>query len=163
VSTVGSFQELIALLDEGKVMHRSDPESSAVQILTEQRGVEGMQVIRWQELDGVLQFIQSVPLTAPAERIAAVAEAVARLNHALAIPGLDYDQDRNLLAFRTYLPIFPRGAVGGDEVQAMFRITVKTAVDLLPTLRRVCEGDIAPADVLADAQRELSQSTVTPS
>ncbi len=158
-TTIRSYSDLLALLEGEGVMHQADAAENAVLIPTAQRGVEGVQLIRWQERDGVIQFIQSMPLATPAERVAAVSEALLRLNHALAIPGLDFDHALGIVSFRTYLPIFSGGDESGVEpfkIQAMFRISSKTAVDVVPVLRRVIAGDLAAADVVAEVQRELA-------
>ena len=82
-----------------------------------------------------------------------VSDALTRLNHALAIPGFDLNHEHGLIAYRLYLPIYPRGSVRPNEVQAMFRLTVKTAADFFPTLRRIVAGEIKPEDVVDEAKR----------
>ena len=82
-----------------------------------------------------------------------VSDAVTRLNHALAIPGFDLNHQHGLVAYRLYLPIYPRGSIRPNEVQAMFRLTVKTAADFFPTIRRIIAGEIKPEDIVDEAKK----------
>jgi len=153
---ISSYQDLVNLLVKDGVQHEADAASKSARILTEQNGFSGVQLIRWQEEDGVLQFIQSMPIEVADDKLAAIESAVARLNHALAWPGLDVNHEYHMVAYRVVLPLLPRGLVLPQEIRACFRLAVKTAADLTPTLLRVITGVTAPADVLADAQREMA-------
>lgn len=153
---ISSYQDLVSLLVKDGVQHEADAASKSARILTEQNGFSGVQLIRWQEEDGVLQFIQSMPIEVADDKLAAIESAVARLNHALAWPGLDVNHEYHMVAYRVVLPLLPRGLVLPQEIRACFRLAVKTAADLTPTLLRVITGVTAPADVLADAQREMA-------
>lgn len=153
---ISSYQDLVNLLVKDGVQHEADAASKSARILTEQNGLSGVQLIRWQEEDGVLQFIQSMPIEVADDKLAAIESSVARLNHALAWPGLDVNHEYHMVAYRVVLPLLPRGLVLPQEIRACFRLAVKTAADLTPTLLRVITGVTAPADVLADAQREMA-------
>jgi hypothetical protein len=161
-NAIASFADLVHLLERDGVFHQVDVDESTVQIATQRGSLDSVLIIRWQEVDGVVQFIQAVPLEVPASRLAAVVDAVTRLNHVLAIPGFDVNHDRRMLAYRLYLPIYPRGAVRAAEIQAMFRLTVKTAADLMPVLARVIAGETHPEGVVADAQREYAAQNPPP-
>jgi hypothetical protein len=160
---ITSYQEFLLFLDRESVLHQPDPTAKAVSIPTEQKQIEGVQFIRWQDEDGILQFIQSMAVEVPVEQVAAVESAIARLNHALAWPGLDLNHDSRGVAYRVVLPLLPRGGVEPREIQSCFRLAVRTATDLVPTLRRVASGTTAPADVLADAQRQFASDASAPS
>ncbi len=161
-NAIASFRELVHLLDRDAVFHKADASDMTVQIPTQRGPLDSVLLVRWQESDGVIQFIQAIPLEVPEQRLADVVDAVTRLNHVLAIPGFDVNHARKLLAYRLYLPIYPRGAVRASEIQAMFRLTVKTAAELLPVLARVLSGQTRPADVVADAQREYAAQNAPP-
>lgn len=156
-NSIASFQDLVNLLESDGVPHQSDVAGMMVQIPTQRGTLDSVMLIRWQKDDGVIQFIQALPLTIPDDKLAATVDAVTRLNHVLAIPGFDVNHDRKLLAYRLYLPIYPRGAVGATEVQSMFSLTVKSASELLPVLARVVAGQVKPEDVVADAQQEYAK------
>jgi hypothetical protein len=155
---IASYADLLSLLNRDGVMHQADAESKSVRIPTKQpdKGIEGVQLIRWQDEDGVLQFIQSIPVNVSAENIAPLEAALAHLNHALPWPGLDLNHEYRLLAYRLALPILPRGSLEPMEIQSVFSLAVKTAADLTPTLRRIAAGELAPDGAVADVQRELA-------
>lgn len=151
---ISSYSELLELLAREGVLHQARTEEKSVTIPTEKGSLDGMLLMRWQDSDGIIQFIQSMPLEIPADKLALVESAIARLNHALALPGFDLNHEYRLLTYRQVLPIYPRGYVHPAEIQAMFRVTVKTASDFLPTLARVLRGEGTLANIVADAQRD---------
>jgi hypothetical protein len=156
---VKSFADLLALLARDGVPHEPNPTARSVHIPTEHKGVAGVQLVRWQDADAVLQFIQSMSVEIPEDRVAAVASATLRLNHALAWPGLDLDEDSRRLAFRVVLPLLPRGGVEPREIQTCFRIAVSAAADLGLVLQRVASGAMAPTDIVAEVARDLAAQT----
>lgn len=151
---IASYPDLLELLAREGVLHQARTEEKSVTIPTEKGALDGMLLMRWQESDGIIQFIQSLPLEIPADKIAAMESAIARLNHALALPGFDLNHEYRMLTYRQILPIYPRGYVHPAEIQAMFRVTVKTAADFLPTLARILRGEGKLENIVADAQRD---------
>lgn len=160
---VASYDELVALLVADKVPHEPSPTERSVRIPTRGRGVDGVQVIRWQPQDGVVQFIQSVAGNLPDDRLPALAEAVARINHVLPVPGLDLGHETRILAYRVALPLLPRGSVSAEEIRACFRYAVRTASALAATLARVAAAEIPPEAAVADARNALVAPTPHPS
>jgi hypothetical protein len=159
---IASYSELLELLAREGVLHQARTEEKSVTIPTEKGSLDGMLLMRWQDSDGIIQFIQSMPLEIPADKVALVESAIARLNHALALPGFDLNHEYRLLTYRQVLPIYPRGYVHPAEIQAMFRVTVKTASDFLPTLARVLRGEGTLANIVADAQRDAEAAAAAP-
>ncbi len=158
-SAVASYREL--LIRDG-VLYQGDPAANAVRIPTQRDGLEGVQVIRWQEHDGVLQYIQSLLRDVPEDRLAALEGAVTRLNHALAWPGLDLHHAGRLVCYRLVLPLAPRGSVEPREVRACFGAAVRAGALLTPALRRVIAGEVAPADVVAEVRQALGAESAEP-
>jgi len=155
---ITSYQDLWTLLKQQNVMHEAEPATKSMLLPTVWNAIEGVQVIRWQDQDNVIQFIQSMPLEIPDLYISAVESAIARLNHSMALPGLDLNHQGHIVAYRMALPLLPRGFVLPEEVQTCFRIALQTATGLVPTLRRLLAGDIEPFEVIADAQKEFSSA-----
>ena len=81
---------------------------------------------------------------------------ITRLNHAYAIPGAGLDPDSRAAYFRTYVPI-ATGPVPSAVVQAMFSMTVSSAANLQPVLQAVVAGQVAPADVVAAVNQQMSK------
>ncbi len=160
---IASYPELLELLAREGVLHQARTEEKSVTIPTEKGTLDGMLLMRWQDSDGVIQFIQSLPLEIAEDKLALVESAIARLNHALALPGFDLNHEYRLLTYRQVLPIYPRGYVHPTEIQAMFRVTVKTASDFLPTVARILRGEGTLGNIVADAQRDAeSAAAATP-
>ncbi|MBL8636728.1 MAG: YbjN domain-containing protein [Myxococcales bacterium] len=152
-NSIGNFADLVKLLEKDGVLHKTDLAEQTVQIPTQRGELDSVLLMRWQDSDGVVQFIQALPIEVPADKLLIVSDAVTRLNHALAIPGFDLNHQHGLVAYRLYLPIYPRGSVRPNEVQAMFRLTVKTAADFFPTIRRIIAGEIQPEAIVDEAKK----------
>jgi hypothetical protein len=153
---IESFADLVHLLEREGVFHRSNLAEMTVEIPTQRGSLDSVMLVRWQPSDGVIQFIQALPLSVADDQIGCLVDAVTRLNHVLAIPGFDVNHPRKILAYRLYLPLQPRGGVTAVEIQRMFQLTVKTASELMPVLARVLSGQTRPEEVVADAQREYA-------
>lgn len=153
---ISSYEDLVNLLTHDGVAFNAEPQVQTVRVQTQMRGIDGEQLIRFQDLDGVMQFIQWMPIiNIPISAMPAVESAVSRLNHLLAVPGLDLNHQHRFVAYRVALPILPGQGVSPDIVRACFRIAVKSGMDLVPTLRRVVSGELPPEAVLEDAAREM--------
>ena len=152
-NAIGNFPDLVKLLEKDGVLHKTDIPEQTVQIPTQRGELDSVLLMRWQESDGVIQFIQALPIEVPADRLPVLSDALTRLNHALAIPGFDLNHEHGLVAYRLYLPIYPRGSVRPNEIQAMFRLTVKTAADFYPTIRRIIAGEVKPEKVVEEAKK----------
>lgn len=151
---IASYSDLLDLLAREGVLHQARAEEQSVTIPTQKGTLDGLLLMRWQESDGVIQFIQSLPFEIAEAKVALMESAIARLNHALALPGFDLNHEFRAITYRQVLPIYPRGYVHPAEIQAMFRVTVKTASDFLPTLVRVMNGGSQVETIVADAQRD---------
>lgn len=155
-TVINSYQDLVNLLTQDGVAYTAEPQAQTVRVSTQMRGIEGEQLIRFQDADGVMQFIQWMPLTnIPLAAMPAIESAVSRLNHLLAVPGLDVNHQHRFVAYRVALPILPGLGVSAEVVRACFRIAVKSGMDLVPTLRRIISGELQPEGVLDDAAREM--------
>lgn len=154
---VRSFADLLALLQRDGVPHEANLPGSELVIPTQRGALDAVLLLRWQQDAGVVQFIQPLPFEIPAERIPALEAAICRLNPALVVAGFELAYDQRRVGFRTTLPFMPRGGLSAEEIQAYFRVTVKTAADFLPTLQRIAQGLASPQNVLTDAQADMAQ------
>lgn len=158
---ISSYQDLVNLLTHDGVAFTAEPQVQTVRVATQMRGIEGEQLIRFQDADGVMQFIQWMPITnIPLGAMPAMESAVSRLNHLLAVPGLDLNHQHRFVAYRVALPILSGQSVNADVVRACFRIAVKSGMDLVPTLRSIVSGELQPEGVLEDAAREMMDAVL---
>lgn len=154
---VCSFADLLALLQKDGVPHEANLPGAELIIPTQRGALDAVLLLRWQQDAGVVQFIQPLPFEVPKERIPALEAAICRLNPALVVSGFELAYEQRRIGFRTTLPFMPRGGLTAEEIQAFFRVTVKTAADFLPTLSRIAQGLASPENVLADAQADMAQ------
>lgn len=155
-SLLTRFDDLVDLFIQDRVLHRVDVARATVTIPTRRGELDGALSIRWQARDGVAQIIQSVPLSVPTERRAALGAALVRLNHGLALPGLGMNWDTGAVYYRLTLPLRPGGGLRPEDLRASFGFAVRTAARLLPALRRVTEEGASPDGVVADARVDLA-------
>lgn len=153
---IARYDDLLALLTRDRVPHQADPEGRSAAIPTARGPLTGVLVLRWQEEQGVLPFIQTLPVTVPPDRVSAVESALARLNHALILPGFGINHEARTLYYRVLMPLFPGRPPRDEDVRTMFRAVVKTAADFLPALRRVALEEGNPETVVADARVDLA-------
>lgn len=155
-NAITSYEELLDLLRKDGVLHQADLEERSVTIPTGRGELRGVLVIRWQADQGVMQLVQSLPFKVPDEQHAAYESALARINHALLIPGFGYNHEAGTPYYRLAMPIFPGRPPRAEDVRAAFRTAVKTAADFLPSLRRVATEGANPDTIVADARVDLA-------
>ena len=82
-TSIGNFPDLVKLLEKDGVLHKTDLAEQTVQIPTQRGELDSVLLMRWQDSDGVVQFIQALPIEVPADKLLIVSDAVTRLNHCL--------------------------------------------------------------------------------
>src|SRR5215218_209701 len=97
---IASFDDFIALAVKDGIPHVVDRESQVVQIPTKSGLLEGFLFVRWEKTLPYCQAIHPMIMEVPPERVAAVENALGRINHAVALPGFAYDYDRRFIYFR---------------------------------------------------------------
>jgi len=153
---VKNYKELVQLLQRDGVSHQANVSSSEVLIPTQRAQLDSVLILRWQEPEAVLQFIQPLNFEIPESRLNAMDAAVARLNPVLIIAGFEISHELRRVAFRSTLPLLPRGGLAPGEIQTYFRVAVKTAADFMPTLMRIAAGQAEPTTIVADAKRDFA-------
>ncbi|MFG0332061.1 MAG: YbjN domain-containing protein [Maioricimonas sp. JB049] len=143
------FDDIVAILKRDAVPHQIHAEQQFVTIPTRRNGFQGVMLIRWANADGVLHFVQNLPLEVPEERHSELIEAIVRLNHAYPVPGLGFNHVTNTTYFRMTVPIQPRGGLTDQEMTTYFNYALQQAINLAPTLQAVIDGAVAPDQSLA--------------
>jgi len=148
---LANFQDLLNLLKEDNVPHRANPEQQSVELPTQSGELEGEMLILWDARSSLVQCIHPLPFEVPEDRIPAAESAIARINHALTLPGFGLNHVSRLLYYRLSVPRRDDGTLSAQAVQRLFRTTVRTAADFyLPLSGVVLEGK-NPEQVMADA------------
>ena len=167
---VASPEDVFALLAADGVPHRVDAEHGQVLIPTRLGSEDAVLTLRWASADGLLQLFQDMGEVVAQPQIAAVEEAITRLNHAMPVPGFGLNPEQGRLYYRLTVPLrqgttacrrarrarspSTRSTCTSRPVtalRALFSAAVKNASDFLPVLRSVSRGEIAPAEVLTQA------------
>ena len=156
---IDTYEDLLAVLQRDSVLHRANRDDNSVQIPTQKNGIEGVMVIRWQEDDGMLQFIQSLPIEVPEDRVDSMARAICRLNHALPAPGFNMNVETRTVYYRLPVPLAPLGYVWDKQIQTYFAATLRNAVQFVSALSRIAL-DGYPADRLFELIRSESNDEV---
>jgi hypothetical protein len=147
------YQDVLELLNGDSVLHQADNKNQSIRIPTKRKDLDGVMIIRWQQKDGVVQFIQSMPMEVPEERVKSVETAMMRLNHALAIPGFAINHENRLPYYRLVVPIQPRGGLQDNELRSYFQVTLKQAAEFFAPLKEVAEKGADPIDVVEKIRR----------
>lgn len=158
---VRSLEDLVAILEGDKINHDANLKEQYVVVPIEKDGLKAAQVIRWAANDGVVHFIQVIPLTFPKERIPAIESAMIRLNHSYPVPGLGLNHENNTPYFRLTVPLLPRKYLLENEVKEYFSYCVNQAINFSPTLSAIASGEVPPEKAL-EFQRSVIQRRLGP-
>ncbi|MEW4529510.1 MAG: YbjN domain-containing protein [Maioricimonas sp. JB045] len=146
---LASFEDVVAVLERDGVPHQVNAEQQFVTIPTRRNGFQGVMLIRWAATDGVLHFVQNMPLQVPEDRRSDLVDAMVRLNHVYPVPGLGFNHATSTTYYRMTVPIQPRGGLTDRELTTYFNYALQQAINLLPTVKAVIDGDVAPDQVVA--------------
>ena len=158
---VTNIEQLIEILKADNIDHQANVEQQFVMVPINRSGMNSAQVIRWAAQDGVVHFIQVIPLQVPKEHAAAVESAMIRLNHSFPVPGLGMNPENNTPYFRLSVPIQPRGFLQENEIKDYFNFCVGQGVQFAPTLAAIANGEIT-ASASLDYHRKRMQAAFGP-
>lgn len=151
-ATLATYQDMLDLLNHDSVLLKADNARMSVTIPTKRKDLDGVMIIRWQQKDGVVQFIQTMPIEIPEDRVAAVESAMVRLNHAMAVPGFGLDHTNRMPYYRMVVPFQPRGFLQDNELRAFFQVTLKQAAEFYAPLKKIAAG-ADPVAVVEEIRR----------
>ena len=102
---VASPEDVFALLAADGVPHRVDAEHGQVLIPTRLGSEDAVLTLRWASADGLLQLFQDLGEVVAQPKIAAVEEAITRLNHAMPVPGFELNPEQGRRDCRLTVPV----------------------------------------------------------
>lgn len=146
-----NFSDLLNLLTKDKIPHQVDRQQQRVSIPTKSGVLEGELLIEWDVSNPIVQVIQPLPFLVPENRIAACESAIARINHALMLPGFGLNHASCLLYYRLSIPRRSDGSFPVDELQLLFRTAISAARDFYLPLAGVVLQEQNPENVIAVA------------
>ncbi|MEW4487963.1 YbjN domain-containing protein [Thalassoglobus sp. JC818] len=160
-SQIKSLENLMQFFQRIGVNSQADLEQGFIAIPVKKEAFEAVHVVRWATSDGVVHFIQVIPLKVAPERIAALESAIVRLNHSYPVPGLGFNHETGTLYFRMTVPFAPAGYLTEQEAQEYFGYCINQAYQFVPTLTELIEGRVEPENVL-QYHRQVLQDSLGP-
>jgi hypothetical protein len=131
---IESFAGLVTALTDDGVGFRSDPARERVEIPVRLGSREAPLYLEWQQESRILQLVLGLPVEIPAQRVPAVAAAIARLNHGLAVPGFGVNDDVRFSYYRLTTLLDDEGGVTRGTVRRACLIAANTVREYGPLL-----------------------------
>ena len=156
---LGSFQDLKALFVSRDVPIVTDEARQAVEIPTYIRGEGHRAVLLWDPRATLLLVIQPLAVEVPLDREGAMTDALARVNHALVLPGFGYDHDRHAVYFRWVVPRESEGGMREAAVDQAIATVLQSCREFLPGLRAVASAQISPDQVVPWSMKQRQGET----
>jgi hypothetical protein len=141
-----SFDDLVAYLSERRLPHVANPATHSIEAPVQAPFVPGTVYLRWEVKAPIVQIIQALCRDVPADRVADVEAACARLNTAAVVPGVGFDHALGVIYYRMVAPRYD-GTITGEQVEGQVHACLRNARDLHAALADVVAGR-AGADVL---------------
>ena len=160
-SRIASFVDVLGLANEDHVPHSVDADAQVALFPTRIGGFDGSLLVRWEKQLPYCQLIHSILVEVPEERVPAIERAIARINHAVALPGFGFDHEHRWIYFRLCLPVEPDG-VSADFFRQMLHACVVNAGDFVAPLRDVVFGASPDGVVQAAVEQATKHGSVPP-
>lgn len=158
---VQNLDDLIEILQTDMIQHEANLEEQYVVVPIQRGNLNAIQVVRWAARDGVIHFIQVIPLQVPDEHRSNVESGMLRLNHSYPIPGLGLNHETKTPYFRFSVPLQPRGYLLENEVKEYFNFCVNQSIQFAPTLAALSTGEVRAEEVLI-SHRQRIQAALGP-
>ncbi|MDG2470559.1 MAG: hypothetical protein P8M80_14850 [Pirellulaceae bacterium] len=113
---VTSFEELVNVFKTRNIAIESNSKNQVIQINASQDDSRSVLVIKWDNKNGVIHFIQVMPMILKEEQEALFLQSAAILNHGFLFPGIGINPVNHGTYYRLSLPISPRGYLWDFEV-----------------------------------------------
>ncbi len=157
---LASFDDLITLLEQDRIPYRIAHSSSQsqVELPTKIGALQSQLMIIWGPTAPILQCIHPLPFRVPEERLAAIESAIARINHALVLPGFGLNHEVRLIYYRLSIPRRDDGRLSRQEFQKACQTAIGTAADFYLPLKHVAL-DNQPADAILNQAAPVSSGS----
>ena len=143
-----SYQDVLEVLTGDSVLHQPNNKNQSIRIPTKRKDLDAVMIIRWQTNEGVISFVQSMPMELPEERVKSLETVMMRLNHMLALPGFAINHENRLPYYRLVIPLNPRGGIQTNEFRLYLQLTLKHATTFFGPLKQVAEEGADPVEVI---------------
>jgi hypothetical protein len=144
---LASFEDLVAFLESQSIPHRVVPEEQKVVIPTRAKDIESELAILWGHEHSMVQCVHPLPFKVSEERISEIESAIARINHALMLPGFGLDHKNSYVYYRLNIPLRDHGA-SVTELEELFKTCVTTSSNFYSLLSEVNTGEVDANEVI---------------
>ena len=135
-SPIGTFEELMAQLEEEKLPFRKDTITKDTVTVPTRLGKKNSVIhIRWAPIPGIIQFLQMLPFVVPENRRNDISLLISRINLELPILGFTLNQKNGVLAFRTHAFLGKESSIAPGMIGAIIASAVHTTKAFLPQLK----------------------------
>lgn len=148
-----SYDDLLSYLKREGAAFAEVRTHHAVELQVHSPPVEGVLALVWLPDPQLVQFLFPLPFAVSSEHVAAVESALARINHALMLPGFGLNHSNGTVYYRLVLPRQISGGMEPDEIRRAVNTVLTTVRDFWLPLRAVIEeGAAAEGAVSASAK-----------
>lgn len=154
---ITSYEELVQAYKDRKFSIEQNAPSRTLLFETSREDFRGVMVVKWDEQNGVVHFIQTMPLRVKKEDYGLFLEAAQRLNHGFLFPGIGVNLANGGTYYRLSIPVAPRGYLYEYEVGRYTTFTLAKAYEFLPTLKGVLDGKIKMDELILTHQKRLRE------
>jgi len=145
---IKSYADLVSAYKKLNIKIKSNDENQTLMFRTERSNFSGVMVVKWDHINGVCHFIQTMPFDIKKEDYSLFLEAAAKLNHGFLFPGIGLDMTRGGSYYRLSVPIEPRKYLFDFEISSYTNFTLNKASEFLPTLKKVINREVTVDDVI---------------
>lgn len=145
---IKSYDDLVSTYKRLNIEVKSNEKNQTLMFQTGRPNFAGVMVVKWDQINGVCHFIQTMPYEIKKEDYALYLEAAAKLNHGFLFPGIGLDMTRGGSYYRLSVPIEPRKYLFDFEISSYTNFTLNKASEFLPTLKKVMNREATVDDVV---------------
>ena len=121
---VESYADLVDSFDDMKIKFQNNEEASTLLFQTKRKNFEGVMVVKWDDRNGVMHLIQTMPLRIEKEKFSRFLLVAQKLNHGFLFPGLGINLDNGGTYYRLSIPVSPRGYILRKELETYTRFSI---------------------------------------
>ena len=159
---VESYADLVDSFDDMKINFQNNEEASTLLFQTKRKNFEGVMVVKWDDRNGVMHLIQTMPLRIEKEKFSRFLLVAQKLNHGFLFPGLGINLDNGGTYYRLSIPVSPRGYILRKELETYTRFSINKAAEFLPTIKKAMNEEIAIDELIPLHQKHLREMAAKP-
>ena len=159
---VESYADLVESFEAMKIKFQNNEEGRTIMFETRRKGFEGVMVVKWDDRNGVMHLIQTMPLRIEKENFDRFLLVAQKLNHGFLFPGLGINLDNGGTYYRLSIPVSPRGYLLRNELETYTRFSISKAAEFLPTIKKAMNEKIAIDELIPLHQKHLRDMAAKP-